>query len=94
VRAIRKIERAELRLVAIAREIEQLQSSGLFGMKMMSEEAGQFERDLLAEMTARIEADIVVAKEFLARLEREQPSLPAQEQTPEQPPQTPSDPAG
>jgi hypothetical protein len=71
VRVIRKIDRAEQRLFAIAREMEQLQTSGLFGMKMMSDEAVQFERDLLAEMTARVDADIEVAKQVLARLEQQ-----------------------
>jgi hypothetical protein len=85
VRVIRKIERAELRLFAISREMEQLQTSGLFGMKMMSDEAGQFERNLLSEMTSRIDADIEVAKQMLSRLQQQQqPQLP----------QTPAEPGG
>ena len=43
--------------------------------------ATQFERDLMVEMTARIDAEIAVAREQLARLEQ-------------QAPQTPADPAG
>jgi hypothetical protein len=78
VRAIRKIDWCEQRLVNIAGEIEQLHTSGLFGMKMMSEEATQFERDLLAEMTGRIDAEIAVVREQVARLEQQTPQTPAE----------------
>jgi hypothetical protein len=89
---IRRIDRAELRLAAIAREMDQLQTSGLFGMKMMSEEAGQFERDLLAEMTGRLEGEIAMAKQMLARLE-ERAAATATQQL-QLPPQTPAEPGG
>jgi hypothetical protein len=78
VRAIRKIDACERRLFAIGREIEELQTTGLFGMKMMSEEARQFERDLMAEMTARIDADIAIARQQLAALEQRASSDPRQ----------------
>jgi len=76
--------------VAIAREIEQLQNSGLFGLKTMTEEAGQFERDLLAEMTGRLDGEIDAAKQMLARLEK-QAQL---SESPQLPPQTPAEPGG
>jgi hypothetical protein len=69
VRCIRKLDWCEQRLTAIAAEIEQLQTSGLFGMKMMADEAAQFERDLLSEMTARLDAEIDAARAYLAMLE-------------------------
>jgi hypothetical protein len=81
VRAIRKIEWSEIRLVAISREIEQLQSGGMAGMKMMSEEAAQFERDLLNEMTTRLDEEIAAAKEILARLETDAPPKLAEPST-------------
>jgi hypothetical protein len=90
VRVIRRIDRAELRLATIAREIEQLQNSGLFGLKTMTEEAGQFERDLLAEMTGRLDGEIAAAKQMLARMESQ--ALPSQ--LPQLPPQTPAEPGG
>lgn len=68
VRVIRKIDRCEGRLVSINGEIEQMQTSGVFGMKVMADEAQQFERDLLAEMSDRLDADIAAAKELLATL--------------------------
>ena len=74
VRAIRKIEWSEIRLFAISREIEQLQSGGMAGMKMMSEEAAQFERDLLKEMTDRLDGEIEAAKALLAKLESSAPA--------------------
>jgi hypothetical protein len=81
VRAIRKIEWSEIRLVAISREIEQLQSGGMAGMKMMSEEAAQFERDLLNEMTTRLDEEVAAAKEILARLEKDAPPKLAEPST-------------
>jgi hypothetical protein len=93
VRVIRKIDRAELRLVAIAREMEQLRNSGLFGLKTMTEEAAQFQRDMLAEMTGRLDGEIAMAKEMLARLER-QAQVSEAPPSPQLPPQTPAEPGG
>ena len=70
VRVIRKIARCEQRIVTIAMEEQEIQTSGLFGMKMMAEEASQFERDLLGEMTGRLDAEIEAAKAYLAMLEQ------------------------
>jgi hypothetical protein len=70
VRVIRKIAAAEERMVRIADEVQQLQTSGLFGMKMMADEAAQFERDLLAEMTGRLDEEIEAARAYLAKLEK------------------------
>ena len=74
VRVIRKIDRCERRLVEIAAEIEQLQTSGMFGMKIMADEAAEFQRDLLAEMTQRLDEDIAAARELVARLEASNPA--------------------
>jgi hypothetical protein len=79
VRVIRKIAWIEQRLFKIAEEIHQVQTSGLFGMKMMADEAAEFERDLMAEMTGRLDEDIAAAKEILARLEAAHPPKPAAE---------------
>ena len=70
IRAIRKIAWCEERLVKIDEEVQQIQSSGLFGMKMMAEEAAQFERDLFNEMTGRLDAEIEAARAYLVELEK------------------------
>ena len=69
VRVIRKIAACEKRIVTIAMEMQELQTTGLFGMKMMAQEAAQFERDLLAEMTGRLDAEIEAAQQYLAMLQ-------------------------
>ena len=69
IRVIRKIAWCEERFEKITEEVEQIQTSGLFGMKMMAEEAAQFERDLMTEMTGRLDAEIEAAKAYLAQLE-------------------------
>jgi hypothetical protein len=66
-------------------EQQEIQTSGLFGMKMMSEEAAQFERDLLAEMTQRLDAEIDAAKAYLAMLE-DAAGRKASDVTPAEPP--------
>jgi hypothetical protein len=68
IRAIRKIHRCEERLMAINLEMDKLQTAGIFGMKMIAEEAEQFERDFLTEMTGRLDAEIEGAKALLLRL--------------------------
>ena len=65
---IRKIHRCEERLMAINLEMDKLQTGGIFGMKMIAEEAEQFERDFLTEMTGRLDAEIEGAKALLLRL--------------------------
>jgi hypothetical protein len=68
VRVIRKIAWCEQRLVAITEEVQEILTSGLFGLKEMVEEAAKFQRDLLAEMTQRIDADLAEATQRLAEL--------------------------
>jgi hypothetical protein len=83
VRVIRKIAWCEERIVRIGMEVHQIQTSGLFGMKMLADEAAQFERDILAEMTQRLDNEIAAAKEQLAQLEvanaEEKPQMNADE---------------
>ncbi|MEO6434602.1 MAG: J domain-containing protein [Tepidisphaeraceae bacterium] len=69
VRVIRRIAWCEQRLVLIQMDVQQIQTSGLFGMKLLAEEAAQFERDMLKEMTDRLDVEIAAATEYLARLE-------------------------
>ena len=70
IRAIRKIARCEDRLEVITIEVDKMQTAGIFGIKMLADEADKLERDFLAEMTGRIDADIAAAKEFLEHLQR------------------------
>lgn len=69
VRVIRKIAWCEERIVRIGIELQQIQTSGLFGMKMMADEAAQFERDILSEMTRRLDEEIEAARAQLSQLE-------------------------
>lgn len=69
VRCIRRIAWCEQRLVLIQMDMQQLQCGGLHGMKQMAEEAAMFQRDLLAEMTERLDEEIATAKQQLAELE-------------------------
>lgn len=83
VRAIRKIHRCEERLVAIGIEIDKLQTAGVFGIKMLADEAEQFERDFLAEMTQRLDAEIDGAKAMILHLGGTVPPPPPQLAAPE-----------
>jgi hypothetical protein len=76
IRTIRKIHRAMRRLAEISQELTRLTGTSLFNLKSMSEEAGTFDRDLLAEMTSRLDAQIDEAKQRLAALEKIAPPPP------------------
>ena len=73
VRCIRKIDWCELRMVQIDADIQQLQASPTFNMKLMADEAAQFERDLLGEMTQRLDEEIAAATAQLEDLRSRQP---------------------
>ena len=83
IRAIRRIYRGKLRLAIVVTEINRLAGTSLFNLKNMSDEAQQYERDLLAEMTARLDSDIADAKQRLAELEKvAPPTEEAKEESP------------
>ena len=76
IRAIRKIARCQQRLVTIDLEIARMQTAGIFGIKLLAEEADKLERDFLEEMTKRIDQDIENAKALLQQLGGAPASLP------------------
>lgn len=76
IRAIRRIHRGKLRLATISRELTRITGTSLYNLKTMSDEATQFERDLLKEMTDRIDSQIADAKAEVARLEALVPPEP------------------
>jgi hypothetical protein len=69
IRAIRKIARCQQRLVTITIEIEKLTTGGIFGIKLLAEEAEKLEADFLADMTARLDSEIAGAKMLLQKLD-------------------------
>jgi hypothetical protein len=68
IRTIRKIARCEDRLEKIKVHMAKIETHGMFGIKMLADEADKLERDFLTEMTARLDADIDAAKGFLLHL--------------------------
>jgi hypothetical protein len=70
IRTIRKIHRGKLRLAIIATELHRITGTSLYNLKTMSDAAQQYERDLLNEMTGRLDQDIAAAKEKVAELEK------------------------
>ena len=68
VRVIRKIAQGEERLRVIAAEMAQLEASDLHQLKTKVEEAEREGQDLLIEMAARIDKQIVTAKSRLGKL--------------------------
>ena len=76
VRTIRKIHRCKLRLAHIAVEIKRLTGTSLYSLKNMADAAQNFERDLLSEMTERLDQQIADAKRKLEKLEKAAADLP------------------
>jgi hypothetical protein len=68
IRAIRKIARCEDRLEKIQDHMLKIETNGMFGLKMLADEADKLERDFLDEMTARLDADIEGAKALLLHM--------------------------
>jgi len=89
IRTIRKIHRANHRLAEIYQELTRLTGTSLFNLKTMAEEANTFQRDLLVEMTSRLDVQIEEAKQRVAALEKIAPPAPvvqpASESSPENP---------
>ncbi|HEX8523076.1 MAG TPA: hypothetical protein VF669_12535 [Tepidisphaeraceae bacterium] len=73
IRVIRKVHRAKLRLAVISRELTRLTGTSLYNLKTMSDEAQTFERDLLREMTTRLDQQIDEAKAQVEELEKQLP---------------------
>ena len=74
VRVIRKIAQVQERLRAIEGNIDDIQSSDLYRLKGEVESAEAEERDLLAEMAARLDRQIADARKRLAGLTKKQSS--------------------
>jgi len=68
VRVIRKIAQVEKRLRVIETEIAHLDESDPYQLKTKVEAAENEDRDLLAEMAARVKEEIVLASERLGRI--------------------------
>lgn len=68
IRAIRKVAQIKRRLIAIEKEIQDLKASDLYRLWLRVKEAEKQGRDLLAEMAARLDADIAKARERLQTL--------------------------
>jgi len=71
VRVIRTIARGRERLKVIAREIDKLRESELYGLMGKDEEAGKEGRDLLGELVRMIDENIVGATEKLRVVRKE-----------------------
>jgi hypothetical protein len=67
IRAIRRISQARLRVAELDAEIERLLHSDLYQMKSRLDDASKLGRDVLAEMTAKVEEQIELAKLHLAK---------------------------
>ncbi len=63
IRAIRKVSQIRTRIAEIEVELHELWSSDLYQLKSRVEEAQQSGRDLIWEMVARVEEQIVLAKQ-------------------------------
>ena len=74
IRVIRKIAQVQARLTSIDATIDGLRSSDLYQLKEEVESAEVEERDLLADMAARLDQQLAEARNRLAGLTREQPS--------------------
>lgn len=68
IRVIRKVAQIKKRLIAIENEIQDLKASDLYRLWLRVKEAEKQGRDLLAEMAARLDADIAKARERLQAL--------------------------
>jgi hypothetical protein len=68
VRVIRKIAQVENRLRQINNEMEQLKNYDLYQLKTRVEEGERNQRDILAEMVARVDKDIVDARSRLSKI--------------------------
>ena len=69
IRAIRKIARCQQRLVTIGIEVEKLTTGGIFGIKLLAEEADKLEQDFLTDMTSRLDQEIAAARSLLQQLD-------------------------
>ncbi len=67
IRVIRRISQARSRVAELEAEVEQLLHSDLYQLKSKLDEASKLGRDVLAEMTAKVEEQIEQAKSHLAK---------------------------
>ena len=68
IRTIRKVSRCENRLEQIKTDMSKIETAGIFGIKLLAEEADKLERDFLSEMTTRLDEEIEGAKALLTHL--------------------------
>ena len=66
IRVIRKIAQIQKRLTDIDAEIQQLNTSDLYRLRVKADEAGKQGRDLLKEMASQVEQQVAAAKKRLA----------------------------
>jgi hypothetical protein len=67
IRVIRRISQARARVAELDGEMEQLLHSDLYQLKSRLDEASKLGRDVLAEMTAKVEEQIEQARSHLAK---------------------------
>jgi len=72
VRIIRKIDQIERRIAAIDKEINALQCSDLFKMKLKVEDGMERNRDILNEMAERLDREIEDASKRLYKIKEKQ----------------------
>jgi hypothetical protein len=87
IRAIRQIARCEDRLEKIQLHMTKIETHGMFGIKMLAEEANKLERDFLDEMTARLDEEIEAAKAYLIQMGGKVPDPSELQRLDEEPPE-------
>jgi hypothetical protein len=95
IRTIRAIARCEDRLEKITAHMAKVETHGMFGIKLLADEADKLERDFLHEMTARLDEEIEAAKAYLLKMGGKIPDpselQPVEEELPEDAFTTPGD---
>lgn len=73
IRVIRRISQARSRLSEIEAELQELLRSDLHSLKMRVDEAEETGRDIVAEITSKVEAQVQQAKRRLDNLQQREP---------------------
>jgi hypothetical protein len=87
VRTIRKIARCEDRLEKIKTHMAKVETDGMFGIKLLADEADKLERDFLNEMTSRLDEEIEAGKALLLKMGGQVPDPSELQRLDDQPPE-------
>lgn len=82
VRVIRLIARVQQNIHAVIRQIEELKTTDIYGFKLRVDEASADGIDMMAEMAAKVDQDILTTRQRLALLRGEAVNLEARETPP------------